>query len=563
MGHGNTEAGMPACEYEAHIETTGENIRDDEFAVFFSQLPTCLIKTKFVMTCHSGGLIDDLEGLHTMIHTAAECHTNSSSAMYDVPHAELSYHVACAFREQDPGGAFIASDINNNGQISCEETNIYAHTNTTSSVTQIGDYRNIAPLIFIDNAQPSADIPNQGIYSRDYDDDNGTEPSDHWNYIWYEGPDLWVRHIDDGITIPQNPEFGQTNYVYARIHNINCNTFNATATLSWCLQSAWANPASWNTIDNIPVNNLTSNESRVISALWPTVPAPGKYCLHTVLNAPGDPANSYGEAYKDNNKVQINVDVEDNVPGWTKNFHWLIENGLDTLARVDLVVEKLKFMGLLDPPKLTLKIPSDIKFDRLIGAEVRESTEGKIIEISPKTRRAVLQGIVLEPNQKKEAVLSVVTSTKMKLGESVVVKVSEQIKGREMGGIIFNTRAANQKQVMSTLFRRVGNLFKMLDEKFKVSGAKDIFKLCREIKRDCRFEDPKNLRQAVTEVAKLESKITGDMSKLMNKVEFSNFEKALKTSKMAIETENLALFAESQEEMIFSTQPLFLRKMNR
>lgn len=563
MGHGDTETGMPACEYEASIETTGELVRDDEFDVYFSQLPACLIKTLFVMTCHSGGLIDDLEGLHTMIHTAAECHTNASSGMYDVPHADFSYHVANSFREQEPGGTPVASDVDGDGLVSVEETNDYAHVNTTSSNTQIGDYRNIAPLIFIANAQPAAGVPNQGVYSRDYAEDNGTEPSEYTSYIWYEGPDLWVRHAQDGQTTHQNPEFGQTNYVYARVHNINCNTLNVNATLSWCLQSAWANPASWNTIDTVTINNFGSSESKVISASWTTVPAPGKYCLHTVLNAPGDPANADGRAYMDNNKVQINVDVEDNVPGWTKNFHWLIENGLNELARVDLVIEKLKFLGFLDPPKLTLEIPLDLKFNRLIGGRLKESADGRIIEISPKTQRAVLQGVVLKPREKKEAILSVAMSKRMKLGESVVVKVSEQIKGREMGGIIFDTRAASQKQVISILFRRIGNFSKMLDERFKISVAKDISRLCWEIRRDCRLDDPKNLKQAMTEVTRLESKIKGDMSKLMSKKEFGKFEKTLERTRMAVEKDNIALFVESQEEMIFSTRPLFLRNMIR
>lgn len=566
MGHGsNYLNGVDVCGcncnlYEAQIENTAERIRDDEFAAYFSQLPACIIKTLFIMTCHSGGLIDELEGLDTMIHTATDCCIHAESDIYDVFHAELSYHVACAFREQDPGGALIASDVDGNGLVSVEETNDYAHVNTVRSITQIGDYRNTGPLIFIANAQPAATVPNQGVYSRDYAEDNGTEPSEWLTYTWFQGPDLWVRHVQDDGTENQDPEFGEANYVYARIHNIGCATLNVNVDLSWCEVSAWANPASWNPIDTATINNLESSETRVISAPWATVPAPGKYCLHTVLNAPGDPANADGRAFMDNNKVQINVDAEDNVPGWTKNFHWLIENGLIELARVDLVVEKLEFLGLLDPPKLTLEIPRDLKFDRLIGGELKESIDGKIIEISPKVRRAVLQGVILQPREKKEAILSVVMPKRMKLGESVVVKVSEQIKGREMGGIIFNTRAASQKQVMSTLFRRVGNLFKMLDQKFKVSGAMEISELCQEVKRNCRLDDPNSLKRAMIEVTTLESKIREPLSRLMSKEEFAKFEKALQTTQMAVAEGNIALFVESQEEMIFSTRPLFLQK---
>lgn len=562
MGHGR---GCDCADYRAkivHADGTVEYITDDEFAAYFAQLPECIIKTQYIMTCRSGGLVNDLEGLHTTIHTSAEC----CQDCYIHPtecHAEFNYHLFNAFREVDPAGNPIASDANGDGWVSVEETNNYVHTNTTQSNTQIGDYRNLASLINLANNQPDADVPNEGVYSRDYAEDNGTEPSEWMTYTWFEGPDLWVRHAQDDGTENQNPEFGETNYVYARIHNIGCATLDVNVDLSWCEVTAWANPASWNPIDTATVDDLESSESRMISAPWPDVPAPGKYCLHTVLNAPGDLANADGRSFMDNNKVQINVDVEDVIPGYKKNYHWLIENGLKELARVDLVVEKLEFLGLLDPPKVTLEIPLDLKFDRLIGGELKESAEGKIVEISPKTRRAVLQGVVLKPSEKKEVVLSVATPKRMKLGESVAVKVSEQIKGREMGGIVFNTRAASQKQVMSTLFRRVGNLFKMLDEKFNVGGAKEIFKLCQEIKKDCRLDDPKSLRRAITDVTELESKTMKDLSKLMDKKDFLKFEKKLKRTQMALQKEDIGLVVESQEEMIFSAKPLFLRHMSR
>lgn len=568
MGHGawDTYPVLPiTTEYYASISTTGEQVRDDEFANYFGQLPDCLVRTLYVMTCHSGGMIEEVEGLHTMIHTAAQWDESAYSALYDVWHAELSYHAANAFREQDPAGTPVASDVDGDGLVSAEETNNYAHSHVVLSNSQVGDYRNTAPLIFIANAQPAGGVPVQGVYSRDYEEDNGIEPSDYMSYIWYHGPDLWVRNALDGQTVHQDPEFGQTNYVYARIHNIGCSLLgNVDVEFSWCLQSAWSNPASWNAIDTVSVANLNSSETRVIYTPWTTVPSPGVYCLHTVLDTTGDLHNADGRAYMDNNKVQINVNVVDNFWGWVKPIPFLIENGTKELSRVDLVIEKLRIMGLFEQPGLSLEIPRDLKFERLIGGRKKEQGDGQvIIEIDPKIRRAVLQGVVLGPNEKKNACLSVTTPKGIKLGESVVVKITEQIRGKEMGGIIINVRTASRKKVLSTLFRKLGNLFKMMDEKFKVTNAAEISKLCSEFKKNCKITDPRILKKAMTVVTRLETGAAKDMSKLMKKGEFYKFRDALRTSREAVEKNDAGLFVESQDRMIFSTVPMFLRKMER
>jgi hypothetical protein len=559
MGHGN---GVTCDDYWADIQNTGETVTDDEFAIYFSQLLACVIKTQYIMTCRSGGLVNDLEGLHSMVHTAAECTTNASSGAYDVVHADFSYHVASAFREQDMLGNPVLSDVNGDTLVSVEETNDYAHMSTTSSNTQIGDYRNIAPLIFIANAQPAAGVPTQGIYSRDYEEDYGAEPSDFMTYTWYEGPDLWVRHLQDGVTTHLEPEFGQTNYVYARVHNIGCDTVDATAELSWCVISAWSNPLSWNTIATAAVNNLVSGETRVINVPWSTVPAPGDYCMHTVLNAPGDPANASGEAFMDNNKVQINVEVFDNVPGWTKALHFLIENGISKQTKVDLVIEKLKFPAFKDAPPMTLKVPGGVTFDRLVGAEKTESDEGQLMVLSPHRQRAVIQGITLQPDEKKEAVLSVTMPEKLKLGQHLLIQVTEQRNGKDLGAVVFKLRAAKKKQVLSTLFGRISNVFDVMDKKFKLKGAKEIVGFSRQVKKGCLL-DEENASGAMANVLELQSKTLEPLSKLMNKGEHFKFNKAFKAARKALKKGDIGLFVQLQEEMIFSTRSLFFRKMKK
>ncbi|MBN1270757.1 MAG: caspase family protein [Candidatus Aminicenantes bacterium] len=561
MGHGSIQPGMGVCDYRAKIEVTNEYVTDTEFAAYFGQLPDCVVKTDYVMTCHSGGLIADLEGLHTMIHTAAPCDTGTNSLTFDVIHAEFSYHVASAFREEDALGAAVASDTDLDGLVSAGEANDYVHTNMTTSVSQIGDYRNIAPLIFIANAQPDALIPLQGVYSRDYAEDDGTEPSEYMSYVWYHGPDLWVRNFDDGITTPQDPEFGQPNYVYARIHNIGCALLNnVTVDFSWCTISAWASPASWNPINTLTVNNFQSGDTKVISTAWNTVPAPGGYCLHTVLNAPGDPNNADGRSFMDNNKVQINVDVVNNVWGWRKNFHWLLENALESRAAVDLVIEKL---NVPFPTEMGIKLPPKLSFKRAVGGEIKQTEEGMVFFLDPRKKQAAIRGIMLEPLAKMDASLSVVTSKKMQIGEKIIVKVSEQHKGLEVGGIIFKAKTAPKHIVLSDFFKRLGVAFRELEKRFSIKVAPEIFQSSREVRREMIISESGITPDMMMKLIKLEEKAREDLVKHMKKPELRMFDLALKNSYVALKEKKEGLFVESQEELIMSTVPMFMRHMKK
>ncbi|MGD0338783.1 MAG: hypothetical protein ABSB78_08320 [Bacteroidota bacterium] len=553
MGHGG---GCACGDYYAYISTTGESVTDDQFKIYFERLPACLIKTDYVMTCRSGGLIDDLEGLHTMIHTATECCVDAHSAMYDVPHGELSYAAACALRQQTPTGAAVASDADGNGVITIAEANTYTHANTVLSVSQIGDYRNISPLIVPVNALPASGVINSGIYSRDYTEDNGVVPSDISHYVWYHGPDLWNRLIADGITVHLDPEFGQTNYVYGRIHNIGCTTLDSVSVaFSWCLQSAWANMASWNSIGTVMVSGLLSNESRVIYTPWNSVPAPGMYCLHTVLDVTGDMANADGRAYMDNNKVQVNVTVVDNVWGWTVVYPFLIENGLDKETGVDIIIDKLNKLALTS--KIRIEIPPDVKFGKVEGAEVQQSQTATILNLTNKTKRAVVRQVPLKPGEKKMAFMVITTPKTNAKRERVSVKLSENLNEKEMGGIIFNAQGADQKLVLNKSMKRINNLFRMLKKEFKIKSADSIITLSgKNLEKEV---DLRSISVSMKKIADLESGTLTEMSKLMAQKELSKYKSAIVETAKSAEKSDLSLIRESQDRLIYSTIPLFLK----
>ena len=563
MGHGGWDGDDAAGHhlYHALVAMTGENFSDAEFATAFAQLPACVIKTVFVMTCHSGALLDNIEGVHLAAHTSSRYDQNSASGDYDVVHADFSYHASCALRQLTPGGVAVASDADGDGRLTIREANVYTHAQTTSSETVVSDYRGIAPKIALADAQPAANVPIQFVYSRDRAEDDGTVPSNSGGQVWYEGPDLWVRWALDGGADPQNPEFGQANYVYARAHNIGCSMLNATATLSWSEMTAWANPAAWNPIGSVLINNLAAGETRMISEVWTSVPIPGKYCLHTTLDAPGDAANADGRAYMDNNKVQVNVAVEDTVRGWTKSFHWWVENGLREKTAVDLVITIPESIELPRPPKIQLMLPAGLKFERIKGARFRTIRDGAVVDI-PARAIVVVQGIPLGPLEKREAMLSVVLPQGMKLGDAVTVRVSEQIVGREVGGIVFRTRAAEQRRVLADTVKRLENFFRVLNNSAPFAEAEKMLALCQNAHK-LNLEDARVFIPFMRDLAKQGPGFRREFERLLSAKERVGMNKALDALVQASQKGNVGGFVAAQESMINASRPFFRKRISR
>jgi hypothetical protein len=560
MGHGSWDGDDASGNhlYHALIQNTGEQVTDAEFATLFNSLPACVIKTVLVMTCHSGALQDNIQGVHMTAHTASRYDQTSHSNTYDVVHADFSYYITSALRQLTPTGAAVPSDADGNGILTVGEGNTYAHTQTTSSETVVGDYRGIAPRIVLADAQPAANVPTQFVYSRDCAEDAGAQPPVCVSTPWYEGPDLWARWTNDGGTTHQNPEHGQTNYVYARVHNIGCTTLNATAAVSWSEQSAWMNPAAWNPIDTVTVNNLASGESRVISAAWSGVPLPGKYCLHDTLDAPGDPANADGRAYMDNNKVQVNVTVEDIFWGWVKKYYWWLENGSKKKALIDLVITSPRIAVAGAAPTIRLELPTGLKFARVTGGGLRPGTRAQVVDIPARARRVVVQGIELGPLEKRQAILSVVLPQAPAAGrtKAVTVRVAEEVDGREMGGIVFHTRAAPLRQVLAQAMRELENFSRALAKAAQSESAGKLAALCQK-RRETAPESLKAFTAFMQEAVRLEPELRTDFHSLLGAQDAPAMNAALDELAAAAKTGSVGGFVTAEEAVFNASKPLF------
>lgn len=481
MGHGSWDGDDASGDhlYHATIQNTSESVTDAEFAALFAQLPACVVRAAFVMTCHSGALFDRLPALPLAGHSSSRYDQNSfSSLIGGHPHADFSYHAASGLWEQTPAGAAVASDADSDGRLTVQDANVYAHANVASSETVVFDYRGIAPLIALEDAAPAGTVPVQAVYSRDYASDYGAQPSDYLHNVWYEGPDLWTRNDEDGETTHEDPEFGQVNYVYARAHNIGCSSLNATAALSWSEVSTWNTPASWHPIATVNLTGFAAGETRVVSNAWSDVPIPGKYCLHTVLNAPGDAASADGRAYMDNNQVQVNVTVENNVPAWTKVYHFWIENGTAERITADLHISLPKLRLRPSGAVVRLTLPSGLRFEGVEGTLTRPTRDGATIEMPAGGGQVVVKGVALEPREKREAALSVKLPASMRTGGTVAVRVSQHVGKREVGGIVFRTRAAEQRKVVAASIRRLAALTAVFAKAADSRAAREFSGIC-------------------------------------------------------------------------------------
>jgi subtilisin family serine protease len=75
------------------------------------------------------------------------------------------------------------------------------------------------------------------LYMQDQVTDAGLEPNPDNVSAYYVTPDIWVRNANDGGTVHQNPEAGQTNYVYVKVRNRG---FKASAATGNRLKLYWA-----------------------------------------------------------------------------------------------------------------------------------------------------------------------------------------------------------------------------------------------------------------------------------------------------------------------------------
>lgn len=540
MGHGG---GGAHCNTSFSVSTTAESVTDAELATWTGAI-TYRRRAFVFMTCHSGGAMDNLQGSTTVTMPSCTCTQGSDSDTYDVVHGEWTYWVDGALRELLPTGAVVNGDADSNTLVSLQETFNWGSGQPMSSTPQLSDVGGIAPCVFIRLEEPGEDIE---IYSRDHVNDDATVPS---NYeTWYHGPDLWVRHAQDGGTTPQNPEYDWTNYVYANVHNIGCAAANnITVDFSWVAPTGWSNPAMWNPIGTATITSLSSVASTTVNVPWTTVPLPGDFCLHTRLNVTGDSENADGRAFMDDNKVQINVTVEDTWAGAGWGWFFFVENGGQEFVPIDLIFDTL---DVLPGTVVRLELPPDLKFEGVEGAKVFRDEDGwTVVEIPAEAKEpAMVLGVQLKPGERQRAILKLTLPEGTEIGKEAMIIFEEQVKGEVMGGIRFVGRAAEPRTVMCGLLREKINVFYGLAEVFGLDEAAKVAEICKEIVASGECGDEKTFMSGMAQIVELEY-VVGEKLQEISAEYGPRYARASENLWKAIDEHNLPAIVETQQEVL-------------
>ena len=272
------------------------------------------------------------------------------------------------------------------------------------------------------------------IYTKDNPPDDGSVPSSE---PWWESPDIWVRHQADGSGQHQNPQFGQTNYVYVRVRNIgNTDVTNITVHVYGAKAAAafrW--PQDWTPeIGSASIANLAAGQTTTVYVPWQP-PQSGHYCFLTRIEAAQDPITHDGWVKFDNNISQKNVHVLDLERGPLDSSVILV-NPQRQPAYVSL------FIGSTDFPAggaVTLEFADPGLFQRwqdaggdLVGAELIPGTTS--VSIRPHSElQATIARIPMSAGEQSHINLRVEGPA----GSKPIVRVTEKIEGEEIGGNIY------------------------------------------------------------------------------------------------------------------------------
>jgi hypothetical protein len=148
MGHGGG-SGPGQCNLSMLISNTGELVSDTELKTFVDQVTSYKKRSIAVMTCHSGGIVDNFNvaGSRTVVLASSTCAESSFDAPLTCngrPQAEFNYTEPNALRKQDPCGMAVSSDTDMNGLISLLETHAFNAAHMVTSTPQLGDPGSIA-----------------------------------------------------------------------------------------------------------------------------------------------------------------------------------------------------------------------------------------------------------------------------------------------------------------------------------------------------------------------------------------------------------------------------------
>jgi hypothetical protein len=245
------------------------------------------------------------------------------------------------------------------------------------------------------------------LWVRDTTSDTGLEPDPATvGQPMWQSPDIWVRNSQDGVYSHQNPEFGQTNYVYTRVRNrsteknasgdLELYYANASTGLSW--------DADWTHFGTMTIASLAPNAIQDISLPW-SPPGTGHFCIVSRWSSPLEPM-TFPETTSINNNTRNNnniawrnttvvdlVELNDPVTvGVIVRNTSRLEDGIMLAFTVpEREIEK----SFMKYGTVTIRIPKGIKYGRSTGIRWLDTNTFEILD----PKKAAIFGIKMKARQ--------------------------------------------------------------------------------------------------------------------------------------------------------------------
>lgn len=232
----------------------------------------------------------------------------------------------------------------------CAATYLQHNGNVPPAAVTAWITNNATPNV-INNIPPNT--PNRLLYCfkpdvwvKDKSVDQGREPDPATTLMnMWESPDIWNR-INNTAGSHQNPEFGQTNYMWARLRNrghiagsgtLRFYIANASSGLAW--------PGNWTTIGAVSVASLAPGGVLDVRVPW-NPPATGHYCVLVRWESALEPM-TYGETSDvnyntryNNNIAWRNMNVVNLRLNWRDWIRLEVRNPLKELRPTTLVIRE-------------------------------------------------------------------------------------------------------------------------------------------------------------------------------------------------------------------------------
>jgi hypothetical protein len=147
-------------------------------------------------------------------------------------------------------------------------------------------------------------------------DDPGHTGSELWGGRFWDSPDLWIRHDDDGGTVHQSPLAGRDNWFYARVRNRGAGTarhFMVTFQVKQFAGVQFTWPADF--LPAIAATggfDLAAGGERIVRARWPAAfvpPAGAHACWLAAVLARFDRPVAGAHVWEHGNLAQKNLTV--------------------------------------------------------------------------------------------------------------------------------------------------------------------------------------------------------------------------------------------------------------